>query len=228
MRVVCWDIDGTLLTTRRAGMVAWQRAVEELLPAAPDVRQMKTAGLTDTEIAATLAGTAGAAAAAATAERLLRRYEAHLPACLPLRTGSVLPGVKAVLEHLRSLPDVRSILLTGNTRAGAAAKLSHYGLAHFFADGAFADNCATRTEVAHVARQMLARAPHEPPALFVVGDTPHDIHCGRAIDAATIAVATGEYSEAQLAAHGASIVLPCLPEPAAFVRILDDLGRRAA
>ncbi len=228
MRILFWDIDGTLLTTRRAGIIAWQRAVEELFPKAPDVTQMKTAGLTDTEIAITISRTACGADSGEQAERLLRCYESHLPACLPLRNGTVLPGVIPVLEHLRSLSGVRSMLLTGNTRAGAAAKLSHYGLARFFEDGAFADDCATRTEVASLARQMLVQADGEPHVLFVVGDTPHDIHCGRSIDAATIAVATGEYSEAELAKHRPSIVLARLQEPRHFVQMLDDLNLRAA
>jgi phosphoglycolate phosphatase-like HAD superfamily hydrolase len=228
MRIVFWDIDGTLLTTRRAGIIAWQRAVDEVLHDARDVMQMKTAGLTDTEIAATIVRTAHGTESAPHAERLLRRYEWHLPACLPLRSGTVLPGVKALLEHLQTVPDVRSILLTGNTRKGATAKLSHYGLAHFFENGAFADNCATRTEVARLARQMFEQSGSEPHTLFLVGDTPHDIHCGRSIDAVTIAVATGEYSETELAAHRPSIVLPRLPEPSGFLQLLYHLKQHAA
>jgi len=227
MRIVFWDIDGTLLTTGRAGIIAWEQAVEEVFGQRPDLSQEKTAGLTDTEIAGRLARSASSEPSQAQTLRLLRRYEAHLPACLPLRQGSVLPGVPQVLDHLRTLPDVRSLLLTGNTRAGAAAKLSHYGLARFFEDGAFSNDCVDRNEVAQRAKDLVTRGMPGAAALFVVGDTPHDIRCGKAIGAWTIAVATGEYGEDELLQHGATAVLQRLPDPGSFVRLLDDATGRA-
>lgn len=222
MRVLFWDIDGTLLTTGRAGIFAWERAVADEFGCALDFSSVKTAGLTDTEIAAALCGVAAQCPSNEEIARVLRRYEEHLPGCLPLRTGTVLPGVSEVLEHLRGLDHVHSMLLTGNTRAGARAKLAHYGLAGYFERGAFADDCRDRVEVARRAAQLIAAPPGVRPAVFVIGDTPHDIRCGRVIQACTVAVATGEYSEAELASHGASVVLPRLPAAERFLRILDE------
>ena len=128
MRILFWDIDGTLLSTGRAGIFAWERAVVEVFGGTVDFSSVKTAGLTDTEIAAALSKVASASPTSEDVARVLQRYEHHLPDCLPLRTGTVLPGVMEVLEHLRGVDHVQSMLLTGNTRAGAAAKLAHYGL----------------------------------------------------------------------------------------------------
>jgi phosphoglycolate phosphatase-like HAD superfamily hydrolase len=227
MRIVFWDIDGTLLTTARAGIIAWERAVTDVFEISIDLSSLKTAGLTDTEIAASLTRTANPEASTDHFGHLLRRYEFHLPTCLPLRTGGVLPGVRSLLSHLDTLLDVRCLLLTGNTRAGASAKLSHYGLDHFFADGAFSDGCATRGEVATHAKEMALRAAPSVETIFVVGDTPHDIRCGQSIGAWTIAVATGEYSDDELARHGASTVLRQLPAPHDFVHLLDQAAHRA-
>jgi phosphoglycolate phosphatase-like HAD superfamily hydrolase len=55
---------------------------------------------------------------------------------------------------------------------------------------------------------------------YVIGDTPHDIACGKAIAARTIAVATGSYDADQLAAHEPWLVLERLPGPATFRRLL--------
>jgi phosphoglycolate phosphatase-like HAD superfamily hydrolase len=222
MRFVFWDIDGTLLTTGRAGIFAWERAVLEEFGVPVNMAQMRTAGLTDTEIALTLSRNANPDATPAQAESALRCYEKHLPDCLPLRQGRVLPGVLAVLDWLRPLPDTRTLLLTGNTRAGAAAKLGYYGLEGYFADGAFADGCVDRVEIAKRALNFLPKDGAEEVSLFVIGDTPHDIRCGASIGARTIAVATGEYDLAQLASHAPWKALPVLPGPEEFQRLLQE------
>jgi phosphoglycolate phosphatase-like HAD superfamily hydrolase len=226
MLFVFWDIDGTLLTTGRAGIIAWERAVLEVCGARLDFSQQRTAGLTDTEIAVTLARAGAPTATPEMAAQVLRHYEVHLPDCLPLRAGSVLPGVVPILERLRTLGDVHCSLLTGNTRAGAAAKLDYYGLQKYFSSGAFADGCRDRIEVAGRARDMVLSiaATASEARVFVVGDTPNDIHCAAAIGARAIAVATGEYGAAELRAHRPDSVLESLPAPDGFLALLDAPG----
>jgi phosphoglycolate phosphatase len=214
LRYLFWDIDGTLLSTGRAGIFAWERAAHEVFGESVDFAQLKTAGLIDPEIARTISRRFSVAASDEQVLRVLRQYEAHLPSCLPLRQGRVLPNVTAILERLKHLEDVRSQLLTGNTRAGAAAKLGHYGLRGYFDGGAF-------DEVARCAHGLIPAA-HRPGAeLYVVGDTPHDIRCAAAIGARAIGVATGEYSVEELRSCGAWLALPQLPEPDAFLELLD-------
>lgn len=220
MRYLFWDIDGTLLSTGRAGIFAWERAAHEVFGQRVDFAQLKTAGLIDPEIARTISHRLSTAASDEQVLRVLRRYEAHLPACLPLRQGRVLPNVTAILERLKHVEGVRSQLLTGNTRAGAAAKLGHYGLSGYFEGGAFSDDCLARDDVARCAHGLIPAA-HRGVELYVIGDTPHDIRCAAAIGARAIAVGTGEYAVEELRSCGAWLALPELPEPDAFLELLD-------
>jgi phosphoglycolate phosphatase-like HAD superfamily hydrolase len=211
-----WDIDGTLLTTARAGVYALESAVEEVTGTALDLQGLATAGLTDAQIAALALETAGAAPTEELVHRYLRAYERHLPEMLHRRRGHVMPGVVDILEDLRGRDDVRSYLLTGNTEAGARAKLTHYGLLEYFDGGG--SFCLGPGERAEIARRALPLANGATP--YVIGDTPHDVACARAIEARTIAVATGSYDAGQLAEHDPWRVLERLPEPAAFRSLL--------
>lgn len=223
--VVCWDIDGTLLTTARAGILAVEDAVREVCGVDADFGELRTSGLTDAEVTALAveAGT-GSPADAATATAVLRAYERHLPERLPLRKGRVLAGVKEILDDLAARPDVTSLLLTGNTETGAEAKLSHYGLWEYFAaGGSFCGDGEDRDTIARRAFELAgdymngARAGER---VFVVGDSPADVRCGRAIGARAIAVATGVHSEEELAAAGPWLTLRGLPTPTEFARVL--------
>lgn len=222
MIILFWDIDGTLLVTSRAGIFAWEQAVQEITDHRVDLDRFNTAGLTDYQIAVRLLESLDLAADVERVEALVRRYEALLPSNLPKRNGRVLPGVLEILDAARNRStEVRSYLLTGNTRGGARAKLTHYGLVEYFSDGAFAEDAADRSSIAMRALELARRSgPVHEERLFVIGDTPHDIHCARAIAARTIAVATGPYSVEQLAAEGAWQALPQLPAPEEFFALV--------
>jgi phosphoglycolate phosphatase-like HAD superfamily hydrolase len=217
--VLFWDIDGTLLTTARAGILAWEGAIEETLGRPQDLTGFETAGLTDVQIAAQLLREYTVGASPDGALAMLKAYERRLPSSLGTRVGRVLPHVRAILEALRRLPAVHSMLLTGNTSAGAAAKLRHYGLAEFFENGAFSDGTIDRPSVARNALALARRLVGEiaPEQVYVIGDTPHDIECGHAIGARVIAVATGVYSVDELSRHGPWWTIPQLPPAAEFI-----------
>jgi phosphoglycolate phosphatase-like HAD superfamily hydrolase len=228
MTVLFWDIDGTLLTTGRAGMFAWSDSVRELTGREFDLRtEFRTAGLTDYQIAVRTLEKVGWEPHEARVRALLTRYEELLPGSLPLKNGYVLPNVREILEHLAGRPDVRSYLLTGNTREGARAKLTYYGLIDFFPDGAFAEDTSDRATIAARALQLARRAgPIADNAAFVIGDTPHDIHCATAIGARTIAVATGGYSTSELAEHRPWRVFEELPGVDEFMGLIGDAAVR--
>ena len=159
-----------------------------------------------------------------TVTAFLRAYERHLPSRLHLRRGSVMPGVVEILEHLAGRTDVMSLLLTGNTTAGARAKLAHYGLDRYLRDGAFCVNGGDRVSIARRALAMaVERIGATPPRdrITVIGDTPADVHCGQAIGARTLAVASGAYTPEELAACVPSVVLEALPSPTEFAALLD-------
>ena len=230
MNVLLWDIDGTLLTTARAGVFALSQAAVEVAGADPDIAALPTAGLTDAQVAACVLEAAGAPVDPETVQRFLRAYERALPERLAWREGRVLPGVREILEAMSARTDVLSLLLTGNTEAGAAAKLRHYGLDGYFAlGGGFCVDGGGRAEIARralgVAADQLA-GDVDLRRTFVIGDTGHDIAAGREIGARTVAVAF-TFTPDELREHDPWLVLDVLPAPEQFVASLglDDPAR---
>jgi phosphoglycolate phosphatase-like HAD superfamily hydrolase len=233
MIVLFWDIDGTLLTTAKAGVPAWEAAVREVTGREFQLSSIRVPGLTDYQIAVRTFELLGVDPDEATLHRMVRRYEELLPSTLPQKRGRVLPNVREILERIGGRSDVRSYLLTGNTRGGATAKLTHYGLLDYFSGlperlggvppaGAFAEDAGERSTIAARALELARRAgPIVENAVFVIGDTPHDIHCANAIDARTIAVATGGYSVDELQPHQPWRVYPELPGPDEFMRLIE-------
>jgi phosphoglycolate phosphatase len=232
VRIVFWDIDGTLLVTQRAGLVALDDACRDLMGLESiDWSRVDTRGFTDYNIVRRLLQAYDQPCDDGTVARILAAYEARLPERLAQRARDPLPGVVAILERLKSRPDVVSILLTGNTRGGARAKLSHYGLLEYFRGpnrgeppfGAFAEHGEKREAIAQAALALAERAvgqaiPGE--RCFVIGDTPHDVSCGKAIGAQTVAVATGGYSLDDLRACKPWCLWAAVPGPDEFERTL--------
>jgi phosphoglycolate phosphatase-like HAD superfamily hydrolase len=220
MTILFWDIDGTLLTTGRAGAPAWDAAVREVIGRDYELTQFNIAGMTDYQIAAQTFAQLNVDRDEAALRRMVTRYEDLLPEHLPLKQGRVLPNVREILDALAGRPDVRSYLLTGNTARGARAKLTHYGLFDYFAGGAFAEDTGDRASIARRAIE-LARQAGPVSDSFVIGDTPHDIHCANAIGARTIAVATGGgYSLDDLRAHNPWQGFEELPAPPEFIELI--------
>jgi len=154
----------------------------------------------------------------------LDSYVHFLSLELPRRKGELLPGVLELLERLKSRPHVVLALLTGNVSRGAQLKLEHYGVWHFFEFGAFADDHRDRNELGRFAR---ARAKEKHGREFaaseidVIGDTPRDIACGKALGARTIAVATGRWDREELAKHHPDFLIDDLSN---VETIMDTLG----
>ena len=223
MTVLFWDIEGTLLTTGKAGVPAWEKAVSEVVGHDFELSRFRVAGLTDYQIAVRTFEMLGVDADEDTIRRMVRRYEELLPEWLPTKKGYVLPNVREILDQLEGRGDVRSYLLTGNTRGGARAKLTHYDLFRYFSDGAFAEDASDRSAIATRALELARRTgPVLDHGVFVIGDTPHDIHCANAIGARTVAVATGGYSLAELESHRPWRAFAELPPVNEFIKLIDE------
>ena len=223
MRILFWDIDGTLLRTAKAGLYAFEQVIQETFNIPFDFSSIKTAGMTDYYIAHQVIWLAtGREPAVHEISHLIARYEEVLPGHLAARQGHLTPSVKAILTHLHSREDYVSLLLTGNTFIGAKIKLTHYEIEGFFnfKRSAFCNNCFNRTEISTQALSSVNEYyPTVPPEhIYVIGDTPNDIHCGKAIHARTIAVATGRYSVEELSVHSPWWIVPTLPSPAEFLK----------
>jgi phosphoglycolate phosphatase-like HAD superfamily hydrolase len=203
-RLLLWDIDGTLISTGAAGQRAIVLATAQRFGGSGDLDGVEIAGRTDTGIAHQIFAKHGEPVTEESMRLFLDLYLEILAHELPRSKGRVLPGVLELLKRAESRPDTVLGLLTGNLRRGAQLKLEHYQLWHFFAFGAFADDHHDRNELGAFA---LKRAQEEtggefgPEQVDVIGDTGHDIACGKAFGARTIAIATGSWPGERLAQY---------------------------
>ena len=102
-------------------------------------------------------------------------------------------------------------LLTGNIRRGAEIKLRHFGLWQHFPFGGFADGLCERDDVARgavAAAEAYVGQPIDPDQIWVIGDTPLDVKCARAIGARAVVVATGWHEHEELVAAKPDHLLP--------------------
>lgn len=203
MHVLLFDIDGTLLSTGGAGQAAMEAVFRrEFLPTLPAV-DIPTAGRTDRAICTDLFRHFGLNLCPEDWDRFHKSYCQELPVSLRQRTGLILPGVKELLAAIASREDVLIGLLTGNFQEGARVKLEHHELHHHFRCGGYGDHHHDRDDVARAAWSAVQELHPEAEIqrTWVLGDTPADIRCARAIGAKVLAVATGMFSVDELAAH---------------------------
>ena len=223
-KLILWDIDGTLIRTNRAGIAALVRAFAGIHGREPDMTNVEVAGRTDRYIIRRMLEEHGIDPAPANVHSVLEGYLQLLQAEIQTRPGRILPGILELLETLHRREDAVQGLLTGNVQRGARIKLEHYRVWHYFEFGAFGDDSPLRNELGpHAVRR--ARERHEvefaPERTFVIGDTPHDVECGKVIGARTIAVATGTFTVEQLAAHAPTATFTDFSDTAAFLRVID-------
>lgn len=207
MKLVLFDIDGTLLTASGAGRRALDQALRDVYGTAGPIDAYDFRGGTDPQIIRDLLRHAGMGeqTIAAGEVAVYRRYEALLEAEIGDGRGvSLYPGIRELVETLAARDDVVVGLLTGNIEAGARIKLRPTGLWPHFRLGAYGSDDADRTRLPLVAAN---RAEHlvgrvfRGPDTVIIGDTPRDIGCARAFGATAIAVATGWHSVEDLTAH---------------------------
>jgi phosphoglycolate phosphatase len=205
VRLILFDIDGTLIRTNGAGVKAFARAFESEFNLPHCTERMKFAGRTDVSLVREMFAQSGIEPSAANFRRFFESYVFWLDHLMAKCDGSVCPGVWDFIRDLERLPQPPLIgLLTGNIRLGAEIKLRHFKLWEVFKTGGFADDHEDRNQIAVAARERGRQALKEDlrgEEIVVVGDTPHDIRCGRAIKAKVLAVTTGGATRAQLHSH---------------------------
>lgn len=230
MKVVLFDIDGTLLLSDGAGRRAIHAALMESFGSVGPADHWFD-GKTDRQIVRELMRSEGFddALIDARMDQLLENYLGHLERELrsTAYTPRIFAGVIELLAALEPRDDVMLGLLTGNLERGAASKLRSVGLdPSRFVVGAYGSDHEHRTELPRIAQQrahgVLGREIAGS-AVVVIGDTPADVLCGRGIGARAIGVATGRYNVHELESHGASAVFPDLtPTDAVVAAIMDD------
>jgi phosphoglycolate phosphatase-like HAD superfamily hydrolase len=220
MKLVLFDVDGTILSASGAGRRALQRALRDVYGTAGPIAQYDFRGGTDPQIIRDLLGAAGLDLVAIEAgePRLFARYLDHLEAEVGAGEGvSLYPGVEDLIEALSGHAGCLVGLLTGNIERGARIKLRSTGLWPRFRVGAYGSDHSDRRRLPAVAASraaVLVGRPFGGADTVIIGDTPRDIECARAFEAAVVAVATGTHSVPELRAHQPDHVFPDLADTA--------------
>ncbi len=231
MRLILFDIDGTLLWTAGAGRRAIHRALLDEMGTAGPIEGYRFDGKTDPQIVRELMELAGHpdAGSETRVSAVCRRYVELLTAELekPTQTTKLYPGIKELLAALEPYEaDGRALvgLLTGNVEHGAALKLRSAGLEFArFTVGAFGSDSHHRPDLPAVAAQRAATRTgrrFSGSDIVIVGDTPDDVACCRPMGARSVGVATGFYDVAALRAAGATHVFPDLGDTQAVLGAL--------
>jgi len=232
VRLVLFDIDGTLVRTGGAGVKAFAKVFETEFGARDGFERLKFAGRTDVNLVREFFGFHEIAATPENFQRFFERYVFWLDHILRGSRTETCPGVWEFMQRLQAFSSPPLLgLLTGNIRLGAEIKLRHFHLWDLFQTGAFADDAEERDRIAGIARERGARLLNEElqdDEVLVVGDTPLDIRCAHAIRAKVLAVATGGAKLAELRQHHPDWAVADLKaiEPGDIARILERDGRR--
>lgn len=234
MRILLWDIDGTLIRSAKIGGYKEYTipVLEEIFGTAGRLADMEVSGMTDLQIVFEALKDDGVSQddILARAEVLVARLteEARKLTGNGTKFFQLLPGVRETLEALAAHPRYESALVTGNIKPMAQLKMELVGLDHFFTlPGAFG-------EESHNRRVLPARAAERirkhlqmdltPEQFVVIGDTPNDIDCARHFGARAVAVGTGRsFSEAEILACKPDALLPDLANVELVLKTLESL-----
>ena len=211
MKLLLFDIDGTLVLTGGAGIRALNRAFCQVVGIVNALDGIRLHGKTDPAIVREIFNARGALQKADSYDQILAAYVEFLPEEVQQsRSYRVLPGILRFLQDFQGRSDLAFGLATGNVEAGARIKLARGNLNPFFAFGGFGSDAENRTELVRRAAHngsRLAGVTIDPNDIFVIGDTPRDIAAGREAGYRTVGVATSDYSTEDLSAAGADLVL---------------------
>lgn len=233
--LVLFDIDGTMLLAHGAGRRSVHQAMNDVFGASGPLHHAFD-GKTDPQIVREL-GTMAGIADDVISERLptaLERYYHYLEADISAapHTVELLPGVHALLDALEARPDVMLGLLTGNIEAGASLKLRAVNISFDrFLVGAYGSDAPSRPALPAIAQsRAAARLGSDIPGsqIVIIGDTPHDLTCGREIGARAIGVETGRFSAAELQPYEPLAVFANLVDTEAVVSAITSVAAERA
>ncbi|HET9237292.1 MAG TPA: HAD hydrolase-like protein [Oligoflexus sp.] len=193
-RVLLFDIDGTLVRAGGAGKAALARALNELHAVENPYVDINFGGRTDQSITKELFELHGISWSPRVGQEFLDLYAHYFHEALAQRAPILLPGVRELLQRLQD--DQRHLmgLLTGNIERCAQIKLDAFQLWPYFNFGGFGDHHEDRAEIAAEAFRratLLHGAELRPHEVLIIGDTPADVRCARAIGADVLIVGTG-------------------------------------
>jgi phosphoglycolate phosphatase-like HAD superfamily hydrolase len=234
MRILLWDIDGTLIRSARPGGYKEYTipVLEEVFGTSGRLADMHVSGMTDLQIVFEALSDAGISQEEilARAEVLVARLteEARRVTGNGVKFFELLPGVRETLAALAAHPRYESALVTGNIKPMAELKMELVGLSQFFTlPGAFGDESHNRRDLPARAAERIRKHLQinlAPEQFIVIGDTPNDIDCARHFGARAVAVGTGRfYSREEILACEPDAVLDDLSDIRVVIETLDQL-----
>jgi phosphoglycolate phosphatase len=234
LRILLWDIDGTLLRSTRAGSFKDYTIpmLEEVFGTAGKLPEMKVSGMTDLQIVGEALKHEGFTHDHIR-ERVHELRESYMKAMHKF-TGvgqevfELLPGVREVLQAVADHPRYHSALLTGNIEPAAYLKMELVGLSEFFdLPGAFGDESHDRRDLPALAANRIRKHLQldlAPEQFIVIGDTPNDIDCARHFGARALAIGTGRlYTAEDILECKPDAMLPDLSNVAEVMKVLAGL-----
>ncbi len=226
MKLLLFDIDGTLLRTNGVGKSAVTKALSAFSEASVTTEDVPFSGRTDPAIFQDVLAKNELPTTNRFMRKVIDRYVQVMQKALSPENVDVLPGVPTLLAELNALPDVQLGLVTGNVEPIAYAKLSTVDLDKYFPFGSFGSDHSERAELPAIAARRASTFTGQSFRLdehaVLVGDTVHDIRCGQAVDACVVSVCTGRYERHHLHQHTPDLVLDSLRHKDAFFDYVMD------
>ena len=235
MRILLWDIDGTLMrSTVQGGYKKYfSETMRLVFGSAGNLEELIPSGMTDTQIMYEALRAEGFEPEQIfeRKDELLRTFQAEMKKVLAAdgEPYETLRGVREILAETDKNNRFVNALLTGNLSVAAEIKLTTVGLWHYFegAPNAFGEISHNRSDLAIEAGKLFNERydfEFSPRQFIVIGDTPNDIACARAFGAKAVAVKTGRgVSSAQLAENDPDYLLDDLSDTQAVLRVLETV-----
>lgn len=225
---VLFDIDGTILRAAGSGARALTLALTQAtgIPserAAECLKAIDFRGATDRWIVSQVDNLL-ATRLSEQGDTFVDQYLHHLEILLGTVEVELLPGIRSLMAALSGFDDITVGLLTGNFRRAAHLKLASVNLEHLIGwAGAFGDDGVHRNELASAAARRLAEVGIPAERTIVIGDTQHDVTCGKHIGARTVAVATGWTDPQTLATYEPDLLFEDLSNPDRLLSLVHQL-----
>lgn len=196
-RLALFDIDGTLIRDRGAARDAFASALRTVFDYTPPLDHYDFSGRTDPEITHMVLENSGLTTGQIDSRiaELWPRYLSELQDRIARTPVEVIEGVEHLLAELEKESGITTGLLTGNVEGGARTKLASGKLDRFFSFGAFGSDSPRRSDLPPIAISRAADCTghrFEPRDVVIIGDSIHDVRCGKPHSATSIAVATGK------------------------------------
>jgi phosphoglycolate phosphatase len=227
MRLLLFDIDGTIMDSGGAGVRSLDYAFRDVLSAHSIFSDISMAGKTDLQIVKEGLAKLGLPTDNGYVPKILDSYIGHLKTEIEKSNKHLKPGIKEAMETLANENARYQLgLLTGNFEQGARIKLGTFGLNEYFPSGAFGSDHENRNKLLPIAVErfrIISGRDFKFSDCIIIGDTPRDVACAKPYDATCIAVATGPYDAQSLIDAGADVVVEDLSDTENFLSILNLL-----